>query len=134
MLRRIIRSNSVFTFTVLSLLVCGSLGCSGVGKVSDSDPAQAKELATKILDTWKSGAAMGSLQQQSPPIYAVIDLWKDGYILRSYEIIGDSEMLGPNVRLQVRFRCEDKNGKKVDRTFKYLVTTTPAITFIKEDS
>ncbi|XZE19086.1 hypothetical protein SH449x_004396 [Pirellulaceae bacterium SH449] len=118
---------------ILGFLLIGALGCSSAPKVADSDPAKAKEVATTILESWKSGGTMDSLQKQSPPIYAVIDLWKNGHTLDSYEIIGDGEMLGPNVRLQVRFQCQDKAGKKVDRTINYLVTTTPAITFIKED-
>jgi hypothetical protein len=118
---------------VVTLVLIGALGCSGAPKVSDSDPAQAKEIANRILESWKSGGSMDSLKKQSPPIFAMIDLWKDGCSLDSYEIMGDGEMLGPNVRLQVRFQCKDKAGKKVDRTINYLVTTTPAITFIKED-
>lgn len=126
-------NSSVSLQWVAGFLLLGALGCSGAPKVADSDPAKAKEIATTILESWKSGLAMDSLQKQSPPIYAVIDLWKNGHTLDSYEIIGDGEMLGPNVRLQVRFQCLDKAGKKVDRTISYLVTTTPAITFIKED-
>ena len=108
-------------------------GCSSTPSVANSDPAKAKEIAITILDAWKNGESMEALKQKTPPMFAVIDLWKDGCKLTSYEFVGDSEMVGPNVRLNVRFSCQNKAGKNVDKTIKYLVTTTPAITFIKED-
>lgn len=117
----------------LSIVLSCVIGCSGAPSVSKSDPNAAKELAKTILDAWKNGKTMESLKQQTPPMYVVIDLWRDGHILTSYEFVGEGEMVGPNVRFPVRFICQDKAGKKVDKTIKYLVTTTPAITFIKED-
>ncbi|MFN7292742.1 MAG: hypothetical protein ACK5YR_20440 [Pirellula sp.] len=117
----------------LPIVLLSILGCTGAPSVSNSDPTKAKEIAITILDAWKQGETMESLKQKTPPMFAVIDLWKDGSKLNSYEIIGEGEMVGPNIRFQVRFNCQDKAGKKVDKTIKYLVTTTPAITFIKED-
>jgi hypothetical protein len=117
----------------LPIVLLSILGCTGAPSVSNSDPTKAKEIAITILDAWKEGETMESLKQKTPPMFAVIDLWKDGSKLNSYEIIGEGEMVGPNIRFQVRFNCQDKAGKKVDKTIKYLVTTTPAITFIKED-
>lgn len=117
----------------LCIVLSSVIGCSSAPSVSSSDPNKAKEVAKTILDAWKNGETMESLKQKTPPMFAVIDLWKDGCSLTSYEFVGDGEMVGPNVRFQVRFICQDKAGKKVDKTIKYLVTTTPAITFIKED-
>jgi hypothetical protein len=133
MLHRAMVTRTSFLAVGLLILLSHFSGCSSAPSVANSDPARAKEIATTILDAWKNGESMESLKQKTPPMFAVIDLWKDGCKLNSYEIVGDGEMVGPNVRFQVRFNCQDKAGKKVDKTIKYLVTTTPAITFIKED-
>ena len=130
---RILVARKRFIGLSLCFVLLSVIGCSSAPSVSNSDPSKAKEIAKTILDAWKNGETMESLKQKSPPMFAMIDLWKDGCVLNSYEIIGEGEMLGPNVRFQVRFNCQDKSGKKVDKTIKYLVTTTPAITFIKED-
>jgi hypothetical protein len=130
---RTLVTRKLFLGLSLCIVLSSVIGCSNAPSVSSSDPNKAKEIATTILDAWKNGETMESLKQKTPPMFAVIDLWKDGSKLNSYEFVGDGEMVGPNVRFQVRFNCQDKAGKKVDKTIKYLVTTTPAITFIKED-
>ncbi len=83
--------------------------------------AKAKEIATTILDAWKNGETAESLKQKTPPMYAVIDLWKVGASLTPTRSLAMAKMVGPNVRFQVRFNCQDKAGKKVDKTIKYLV-------------
>jgi hypothetical protein len=133
MLPEVFVTRQRFLMLGLAIVLSQFAGCSSAPSVANSDPTKAKEIATTILDAWKNGETMESLKQKTPPMFAVIDLWKDGSKLNSYEFVGDGEMVGPNVRFQVRFNCQDKAGKKVDKTIKYLVTTTPAITFIKED-
>ncbi len=113
-------------------LVCAT-GC-GPSKVPLSDSQQARELAEKLLGQWKSGVTIEELSRQSPPIYASEDLWKMGAKLTDYHFVGDGEMLGPNVRFKISLKCSGKDGKVTERSFNYLVTTTPALTFSREES
>jgi hypothetical protein len=124
-----------FQRKVLSLLIVllsGILGCSEP-KVPVSDLAQAKAIAEQVLEAWMSGSAMDDLKRMSPPIIVSEDLWRRQVALRSYKISGDGAMLGPNARFDIQLTYLEANGTSVEKTFGYLVTTTPAITFFREE-
>ena len=94
---------------------------------------QARKLAETLLDKWKSGASIEEMASQTPPMYASEDLWKKGTKLTDYQFVGNGEMLGPNVRFKISLKCSGKDGKVTERSFNYLVTTTPALTFHREE-
>ena len=112
--------------------VVWTAGCAPTS-VANSDPRQARELVDRLLSAWKSGATPLELKHEVPPVFVGEELWKSGASLSSYEIIGDHQMMGPNVRFTILLRFTDRNGKAVERTFNYLVTTTPALTFFREE-
>lgn len=109
------------------------VGCSGP-QVPISDKAQAKKVAEQVLDAWKSGSAMDEMKDLSPPIIVSEDLWRKNVILNAYSFNGEGSMLGPNVRFEIQLKYNDGGGRDVERAFAYLVTTTPVITFFREDS
>lgn len=125
----------VNTKFVLAVVLVGLVVASGCGpeKVPVSDSQQARSLAVKLLDQWKSGVKSAELPQQSPPIYVSENLWAKGAKLQEYEIVGDGEMLGPNVRFKISLKYSENDGKVSERAFNYLVTTTPALTFFREE-
>ena len=120
----------ILVFVFLGLVF--TTGC-GPRKVPLSDGHQAKELAEKLLRQWKSGASIDDLSRQTPPIFVSEDLWKNGAKLSDFQILGDGEMLGPNVRFKISLKCSGKDGKMMERSFNFLVTTTPALTFFREE-
>ena len=124
-------ANFVRTTVLLPAFFC--VGC-GPRQVPLSDKAQARQVAEKVLDAWKSGSSMEEMKSLSPPIIVSEDLWRKQSSLNSYQFISDGEMLGPNVRFSIQLTCTDSEGKEIDRTFNYLVTTTPAITFFREEN
>jgi hypothetical protein len=123
----------IFAFCASLLLFwCGN-GCNQRPNVPFSDLGQAKTIATKVLDAWKSGKAMEEMKSASPPVFVSEDLWRNHLTLVDYKIDGDGEMMASNVRFKVLLTYTDKGGRKVERSFKYLVTTTPAVTFFREE-
>jgi hypothetical protein len=99
-----------------------------------SDIQQAKSLAERMLGKWKSGEEMSKFASQTPPVYVSEDLWKKGAKLESFTFIDEGQMFGSNVRFKITLKCTWKDGKVSERTFSYLVTTTPALTFFREES
>lgn len=121
--------------SVLTMVFVGLIAANGCGpaKVPVSDSQQARSLAEKLLDQWKSGVKSADLPKQSPPIYVSEDLWAKGAKLTEYRIVGDGELLGPNVRFKISLKYSVKDDKVTERAFNYLVTTTPALTFFREE-
>lgn len=108
------------------------VGCSQP-QVPISDMAQAREVAEQVLEAWKSGSAMDDMKTLSPPIIVSEDLWRKKVKLNAYSFIGEGSMLGPNVRFEIQLKYKDESGRDVEKVFPYLVTTTPVITFFRED-
>jgi hypothetical protein len=115
------------------LLSCLQAAGCGPAKVPPSDSQQALVLVEKLLGQWKSGATIEELAKMTPPTYVSEDLWKKGVKLTEYKIVGEGEMLGPNVRFKVALKYAGKNGAVAEKSFNYLVTTTPALTFFREE-
>lgn len=131
MQRSVLFNSSVFFSSFILLTIAA--GC-GSAKVPVSDIQQARSLTEKLLDQWKSGVKVDDLPKLSPPIYVSEDLWANQAKLTEFKILGDGEMLGTNVRFTISLKCTGKGGKISERSFNYLVTTTPALTFFREES
>ena len=120
----------------LSLLLLATvtmlLGCGPV-QAPVSDPEQATKLVAQVMGEWKLGKKWGETKQQTPPIYVTEDLWRNGLTLNDFSLIGNGELLGTSVRVQVNLKCTDKNGKVISRSVRYLVTTKPALTVMREE-
>lgn len=123
------------TSVVLFLVMAFScvMGC-GPSRVPLSDVQEAKNLAQQLLEKWKSGEDMAKFATESPPIFVSEDLWRKGAKLQSYTFLDEGQMFGSNIRFQITLKCVSKEGKATERTFYYLVTTTPALTFFREES
>ena len=119
----------LFLVMVLSCV----MGC-GPSRVPLSDIQEAKSLAQQLLEKWKSGEDMSKFATESPPIFVSEDLWRKGSKLQSYAFLDEGQLFGSNVRFQITLKCLSKEGKASERTFYYLVTTTPALTFFREES
>lgn len=117
---------------VVSICLPCLIGC-GQPSVPVSDLVQAKQVATQVLDAWKSGSTIDELKKKSPAIIVSDDLWRRKVILNSYRFLDEGAMLGPNARFVIQLNYSDPEGKKAEKSFAYLVTTTPAITFFRED-
>lgn len=126
-------------FILLSSLACPLLFflflCVGCGPTTApaSDSKQAMKIAKRMLDAWQAGTKLEEAVKTPPEVVVYEELWKRGTKLVAYEIVGDSEMLGPNVRIKVMLKYLGKDNKSTERSVYYLVTTTPALTFFREE-
>jgi hypothetical protein len=130
---RTIFQNQLVMLVCLACLSLTVLGGCGTPKVPVSDKDASKTLAEKLLTQWQSGITVEQLSKETPPVYVTEDLWLKGATLTEYKFVGDGEMLGPSARFKIALKCKGKDGKVVDRSFFYLVTTTPAMTFSREE-
>jgi len=119
---------------ILPVLFCALLaaGC-GPAPVPPSDSKQALAIVERLMSQWKTGVTVGELAQSNPPTFVSEVLWKNGSKLTDYRVVGEGEMLGPNVRFKISLKYLGKNGAVAQRSFNYLVTTTPAMTFFREE-
>jgi hypothetical protein len=126
--------------TDLRLLAFASLanlfllvGCTEP-QVPLSDMAEAKRVAEQVLDAWKSGSVMDEMKALTPPIIVSEDLWRKKVALVAYSFNGEGSMLGPNVRFEILLKYKNESGQNEEKVIAYLVTTTPVITFFREDT
>lgn len=126
-----ISNSSRAAATIAAAVFLFQFGC-GPAKAPMSDASQAKELLQSMLNEWKAGTKMDGMKQRNPPIYVTEDLWRGSNKLVDYELVGESETLGSNIRFQVKLKC-GKGSKSVEKSVRYLVTTRPALTMVREE-
>lgn len=116
----------------LLLLLALPIGC-GRTSASPSDAQAAARLIQESMDAWKAGATVAQMREKSPPVYVADELWLGGTALSDYELVGQGETFGTNIRFHAVLHCAEGRGKAKKRTVKYLVTTTPVYTISRED-
>lgn len=81
----------LFPFLVIGGLVFGA-GCGSNGKNEDFTPAseKAKKALVAALDYWKAGKSPGSIPETNPKVEVVDSQWRNGQMLKSYEIVSDT--------------------------------------------
>lgn len=124
-------SQAVFFFGSMACILF-QLGCTP-STAPVSDAGRAKELLQSALDAWKSGVSIEESRKGNPPVYVTEDFWRNGFKLREYALVGESETLGSNIRFKVDLKCTNKTGKVIDKPVRYLVTTVPAMTIVREE-
>ena len=108
------------------------VGC-GPATVPMSDANKAKELLKSMLTEWKSGTTLDAIKSRNPPIYVTEDLWRGSSKLEDYTLLDEGEVLGSNIRFQVKLKCTNKSGKAMEKSVRYIVTTQPALTMVREE-
>lgn len=83
------------------VMVFGCVTGCGPSRVPLSDVQEAKSLAERLLEKWKSGEDMSKFATESPPIFVSEDLWRKGAKLQSYAFLDEGKMFGSNVRLSL---------------------------------
>lgn len=126
------RLSKAVLFLASMTCVLLQLGCTP-STAPMSDAGRAKELLQSALDAWQSGASIEDSRKANPPVYVTEDFWRNGSKLREYKLVGESEVLGSNIRFKVDLRCTNKAGKAMDKSVRYLVTTVPALTIVREE-
>lgn len=115
-----------------AVLLIVAAGCGAPG-AAPSDPQLAKQLLEKTLDAWKQGATVAEIRGQKPPVYVAEDIWLAGATLQDYQLVGDGELFGTNIRFHVKLKYAANRSAARQLDVKYLVTTTPALTIARED-
>ena len=127
----LLKTPRVFLIGIV-LVLCMQFGCSPA-TAPMSDAVQAKVLLQKTLDEWKSGTSLDEIRKHNPPVYVTEDLWRSGAKLNEYSIAEDSGLLGSNIRLEVNLKFTNKSGNAIKKSFRYIVTTRPALTIVREE-
>lgn len=127
----LLKKQRVFLVGIV-LVLCLQFGCSPA-TAPMSDASQAKALLQKTLDEWKSGTSLDEMRKHNPPVYVTEDLWRSGAKLNEYSIAEDSVLLGSNIRLEVNLKFTNKSGNAIKKSFRYIVTTRPALTIVREE-
>jgi hypothetical protein len=127
-------SKPITQFAACCLIGLWSLAGCSKPSIPMSDAAAAKQLVAATLQQWSEGKNWSELTQLKPPVYMSEDGWRNGWRLREFHIDDTAEMVGTNVRVSVKLRCQDKQGAVKDMSIRYFVTTTPAQTISREES
>lgn len=105
-------------------------GCSS-GSANAVQPDRARAALETALNAWKQGQ---SLEQfgGSDGAMVVQDLdWLAGAKLVDYQLVDDGRPADANLRVDVKLTLQ-KKGKPVEKTVRYLVTTSPAVTVFRD--
>src|SRR5262245_29846776 len=94
---------------LMRLLITGWIACAvlmamtGCGKKlpDPADPNAGREALTLALNTWKNGGSQEELQNRNPAVYFNEPEWQAGKKLVRYEIKGQLEPFGRQLRANV---------------------------------
>ncbi|MFO0924080.1 MAG: hypothetical protein U0905_16495 [Pirellulales bacterium] len=92
----------------------------------------AKLLLINVLDDWKNGIEFEDLARRSPPILISDDLWRNQNKLQSYKLESEGEYSGKRVRFKAKLQLTTPDGNFTQMPVKYLVTTQPQSTIVRE--
>jgi hypothetical protein len=118
-------------FLGLLFLSVAPWGCAT--KPQPADPQLARETLKTVLDTWKSGEGLDTLQQLDTPIQVSDAEWARGVRLLDYQVEPRDYLFGTDLRCRVKLTLQGKNGKKRQKMGTYSVGTTQALMVFRED-
>ena len=127
---RLTRHAAIVCVLVLAWLVAGCGGNRAMPNATDKDKA-AVGLKT-MLDKWKAGATMDSLEKETPAIHAADEDWEAGHKLVSYEVLPVTASGGLNARIPAVLEIESPTGVQ-RKNVEYLVETSPRLSIIRQD-
>jgi hypothetical protein len=108
-------------------------GCnSDAGRAPKVNAPRAREALVTVLDGWKNGATIASLQTATPPIVVQDFDWMSGHTLVSYEVAGDGKDDDANLRIPVQLTMKSPAGKEIKKKVSYVVGTSPTVTVFRE--
>ncbi len=117
--------------TALCMLVLA--GCSsGPYESAPVNPEIARETLNAALESWKEGAAIEALKEESPSIVVQDFDWSAGMKLLDYEVLDDGKPESANLVARVKLSLEDKEGAKSEKTVTYVVGTAPVLTVFRD--
>jgi hypothetical protein len=117
-------------FLPIGVTLLFTWGCARPLRVSDPDAA--RQCLITALDAWKSGSDPSSLREQVPAI-VVGDLdWKQGFTLLHYQVSEAGTFDGQRLRVPVTLSVKAGRKKTVILNTSYVVSTSPAVTIIRE--
>jgi hypothetical protein len=104
---------------------------AGCGGLEPTDPDQARETLSLVLNAWRDGRSVDDVTNGSPPITVADPSWKAGYKLTSYQVSEATKSTGFDLKIPVVLSLEDPKGKAVRENVKYTVSVKPARTVIR---
>ena len=120
---------------ITAWIACAVLmAMTGCGKKlpDPADPNAGREALTLALNTWKNGGSQEELQNRNPAVYFNEPEWQAGKKLVRYEIKGQLEPFGRQLRANVLLSVQDKNGATKDMTIPYQVDTHEVVVIARE--
>jgi hypothetical protein len=106
-------------------------GCSKKAP-EPANPDTARQALTEALKTWVQGGSAGDLEKRTPPIYFNDPQWKAGKRLKRYQIKGNLEEFGRQLRCTVSLALEDEEGKTEERDAPYQIDTHEVIVIVRD--
>jgi hypothetical protein len=119
---------------LVCLALCAAVGCGqNHPPPPQADPAKAREALQAALNAWQQGIRPETLLNGTPPMIVSDYEWRDGAKLLSYQLMGDGELDGVNLRCPVLLVLEGTPGQPVQREAAYFVGTEPKISVMRRD-
>ena len=116
------------------LLMAAVVSLAGCGKKvpEPANPDTARQALTEALNTWVQGGSVESLSKRTPPIYFNDPQWKAGKRLKRFEIKGNLEEFGRQLRCTVLLAFEDEEGKTEEKDTPYQIDTHEVIVIVRD--
>jgi hypothetical protein len=116
------------------LIMAALVSLAGCGQktAEPANPTTAREALTKALETWVKKGSADELEKNSPPIYFNDPEWKAGKRLVRYQIKGDPEYFGRQLRCTVALSLEDQKGKTEEKDISYQIDTHKVVVIARD--
>lgn len=114
---------------VLALLCVVSVGCGGP-RGGPVNPTTAKDTLKTFLQAWQDGKKSEDLK---PGIIGADREWNAGKKLVAFEILTDEANQGTRLKMTVNLTLKDDKGTESKSAVNYAVSTSPAVTVLRDE-
>jgi hypothetical protein len=119
-----------FTLSTCAAAILFASGCS-TPLPPAANPEQARSAVEMVLEAWKRGEKLDSLQARTPPIHVNDPEWSAGAKLLKFEIVSDHAN-GQSRRCEVLLTVQgDKSAPKKQQA-SYTIDTEPALVVVRD--
>jgi hypothetical protein len=115
---------------ILAGLLCLA-GCRGSAPAPAS-PDTARQALEQALSAWTQGSPVGDLEKQDPPIYFNEPEWRAGKRLMRYQLKGDLQPFGRQLKGTVLLSFKDGQGKAEEREVRYQIDTHDVVVITRD--
>lgn len=116
-----------------ALVLATVIGCRPAEIRPSGDAAGAKQLLTRVLDTWKSGQPPDALMAEKPAVRVADEDWRANRQLTAYELLDEPLLNGSHWRVFAKLTLSQNGKPSPPQKVCYAVTLDKVSSVLRAD-